>query len=365
MHELGFLQHASLSLKYISSPPDQQPFTVSYLINALGLSPQVAVSASKYVSFETPEKADSVINFFKSHAFTETQISNLVRRLPTVLLSDFNKTLLPKIEFFASKGISSRDLAKMLSVYPALLKRSLEKQIIPSFDFFKGLLQSEVKTVRAIKRFPGMLAFDLETYVVPNINTLIDNGVPDCHMLTLLEYQPRSLMINPVRFKKIVEEVKEMGFNPLRMKFTLAVFAFRAMSKSTWESKIDVYKKWGWSEDDVFVAFERHPWCMMASKEKIKGVMDFFVNKLGLEPIVVFKRPSLVSLSLEKRLIPRGLVIQVLFSKGLVKKDTSMSSLFECPDETFLRKFVMPHKEEASELLKLFRGDIKSLEMKR
>ncbi|XP_041000916.1 transcription termination factor MTERF6, chloroplastic/mitochondrial-like [Juglans microcarpa x Juglans regia] len=365
IHKLGFLQPPSLSLKYISSTSDQQPFAVSYLINALGLSPEVAVSASRYVSFETPEKADSVINFFKSLAFSETQISNLVRRLPTVLLSDTNKTLFPKIEFFASKGISRLDLAKMLSGCPALLKRSLEKKIIPSFDFFKDLLQSEDKTVQAIKRFPGILVFDLETCVAPNINTLRENGVPECHILTLLKYQPRSLMVNPVRFREIIKEVNEIGFNPSRLKFSLAVFAFRAMTKSTWESKVDVYKKWGWSEDEVFVAFKRHPWCMMASKDKIMGVMDFFVNKMSLEPSVVFKRPSLVSLSLEKRLIPRGLVVQVLFAKGLVKKDISMSSLFECPDETFLRKFVMPHKEGASELLKLYREDVRSLEMKR
>ncbi|KAF5462747.1 hypothetical protein F2P56_018730 [Juglans regia] len=364
IHKLGFLQPPSLSLKYISSTPDQQPFAVSYLINALGLSPEVAVSASRYVSFETPEKADSVINFFKSLAFSETQISNLVRRFPTVLLSDTNKTIFPKIEFLASKGISRRDLAKMLSRCPDLLKRSLEKQIIPSFDFFKDLLQSEDKTVQAIKRFPGLLVFDLETHVAPNINTLRENGVPECHILTLLKYQPRSLMVNPVRFREIIEEVNEIGFNPLRLKFSLAVCALCGLSKSTWESKVDVYKKWGWSEDEVFVAFKRHPWYMMASKDKIMGVMDFFVNKMSLEPSVVFKRPSLVSLSLEKRLIPRGLVVQVLFAKGLVKKDISMSSLFECPDETFLRKFVMPHKEEASELLKLFKVDIRSLEMK-
>ncbi|XP_041001675.1 transcription termination factor MTERF6, chloroplastic/mitochondrial-like [Juglans microcarpa x Juglans regia] len=366
IYKLGFLQPPSLSLKYnISSTSDQQPFTVSYLINALGLSPKVAVSASRYVSFETPERADFVINFFKSLAFSETQISKLVRRLPTVLLSDTNRTLLPKIEFLASKGISRRDLAKMLSGCPHLLKRSLAKQIIPSFDFFKDLLQSEDKTVQAIIRFPGMLAFDLETYVAPNINTLRENGVPECHILTLLKYNPRSLIVNPVRFREILEEVKEMGFNPLRLNFAIAVVAFRAMRKSTWESKVDVYKKWGWSEDEVFVAFKRHPWCMMASKDKIMGAMDFFVNKMSLDPSVVFKRPALVSLSLEKRLIPRGLVVQVLFAKGLVKKDISMTSLFECPDETFLRKFVMPHKEEASELLKLYKEDIRSLEMKR
>ena len=150
IHKLGFLQKPhllSLSLKcnYISSTTNQPPFSVSYHINTLGFSQETALSASKYVHFEIPERADSVVNFFKNHGFSQTQITNLVRRLPSVLLSDPDKTLLPKVYFFSSKGIPSPDLAKLFSGSPFLLQTSLEKQIIPSFDFFKNLLQSEAK----------------------------------------------------------------------------------------------------------------------------------------------------------------------------------------------------------------------------
>ena len=360
IHYLGFLQNPSLSLKYISSTTNQRPFAVSYLINTLGFSPQAALSAFRYVHFETPEKADFVVNFFKNQGFSQTQISNLVRRLPSVLISDPEKTFLPKIEFFSSKGIPSPDLAKLFTGCPALLKTSLEKQIIPSFDFFKNLLQSEAKTIAAIKRFTGMLRWNIETCVAPNVNILRETGVSESNIITLLQYQPRALMVKPVRFREIVEEVKQMGFNPSRMKFSQAVFALRAMSKSTWERKVDVYKKWGWSEDEISLAFGRHPWCMMASEDKIMRVMDFLVNKMGMKSSLLIERPGLVSLSLEKRLIPRGLIIQVLLSKGLVKKDVKMYLLFECPERKFLEKYVMPHKEEASELLKLYKEKMDS-----
>ena len=149
IHKLGFLQNPSLSLSlkcnYILTTANQQPFSVSYHINTLGFSQEAALSASKYVHFEIPEKADSVVNFFKNHGFSQTQITNLVRRLPSVLLSDPDKILLPKVDFFSSKGIPSPDLAKLFSGSPFLLQTSLEKQIIPSFDFFKNLLQSEAK----------------------------------------------------------------------------------------------------------------------------------------------------------------------------------------------------------------------------
>jgi mTERF domain-containing protein len=354
IHNLGFLQNPFLSLKYISSTTNQQPFVVSYLINTLGFSPETALSASSEVNFETPEKADIVVNFFKKQGFSQTQISNLVRRLPSVLISDPEKTFLPKIEFFSSKGISSPNLTKLLSTDPNLLKTNLEKRLIPSYDFFKNLLHSEVKTFEAIKRYPDLLKRNIKTCVIPNINILRQNGVPERCIIVLIHYQPRVLIANSVRFREIVDEVKEMGFNPLRMVFAEAVITLLSISKLAWERKVDVFKKWGWSEDDIFLAFGRYPRFMLVSEDKIMRVMDFWVNKMGMESVLISKCPGLVAYSLEKRLIPRGLVFQVLLSKGLVKKDFKMW-LIACTEKTFLQKLVMPHKEEASELLKLYK----------
>ncbi|GMY27676.1 transcription termination factor mterf8, chloroplastic [Fagus crenata] len=358
IHKLGFLQNPSLSLKYISSTTNQQPFAASYFINTFGFSPQAALSASRYVNFEIPEKPDSVVNFLKNQGFSQTQISILVKRLPSVLKCNPEKTLLPKIEFFSSKGFSSPDLAKLLSVRPDLFKTSLEKQIIPAFDFLTNVLQSEANTIETIKRFSGMLKCDIETCVAPNVNILRESGVPESNIITLLKSQPRVFNVLPGRFREVVEEVKEMGFNPLRLSFALAVLVMRSMSKSTWEKKVDVYKKWGWSEDEILLAFGKYPWCMAVSEDKIMRIMDFYLNKMGMESSYINKCPQLVSLSLEKRLIPRGLVFQVLLSKGLVKNDGKMRTFFQYPEKSFLQKFVMPHKEEASELLTLYKGKL-------
>jgi len=51
---------------------------------------------------------------------------------------------------------------------------------------------------------------------------------------------------------------KENGFYPAEFNFTLAVHALRAMSKSTWMKKVEVYKKWGWSDNEVLVAFRKN-----------------------------------------------------------------------------------------------------------
>nr|POF15084.1 hypothetical protein CFP56_51170 [Quercus suber] len=182
-----------------------------------------------------------------------------------------------------------------------------------------------------------------------------ENGVHKSAICTLIKNWPRVITTNQVRFKEIVEDVKEMGINPLRVSFVQAVLAIRGMNKSTWERKVNAYKRWGLSEDEILVAFAKNPCCFRVSEDKIMRVMDFLVNKMGLEASLIVKRPTLISLSLEKRLIPRASAIQFLQSKGLVKKNFYLPTAFEYVEELFLQRFVLPNKEEASELLQLYK----------
>ncbi|XP_059658806.1 uncharacterized protein LOC132305142 [Cornus florida] len=202
-----------------------------------------------------PHKPDSVLAFFSSHRFTETQISVLIRRHPRVLLSDPEETLFPKIIFFHSKGVSTEDIAKILTAKPTILRRSLENHIIPSYNVLNKLLKSEEKTIASIKRNADLLLQDLHICVAPNIEALRESGVPESNIVTLLTNHPRVFMTSTVRFKESVEEVKKMGFNPVTVNFALAIRTLRQMSKSTWEKKVEVYMKWGLSEDEILVAF--------------------------------------------------------------------------------------------------------------
>ncbi|XP_057481117.1 uncharacterized protein LOC130768129 [Actinidia eriantha] len=355
-HNLCFsqIQLFSFSLKSTHISPNQHPFTVSYLINSCGFSPEKALSASKYVKFETPHKPDSVLKFFERHGFTQTQISNITRSQPSLLLCHPEDTLLPKLEFLKSKGVSSIDVTRIVSTSPVLLKRSLEKVIIPSFNFLNNLLQSEERTLAAIKSHFGLLLFDRQTHVKPNIETLREVGVPNANIMYLLKNQPRAFMTSSNRFRQIVEEVEKIGFNPSATTFVTAVHALSAMTKSTWEKKVDVYKKWGWTDDEILLAFKKYPWCMTVSENKINRVMEFLVNKMGLESSLVASRPKLVSLSLEKRTVPRCAVYQVLLSKGLIMSNAiSLMTLLVSSEKRFIEKVVNRYKDEAPELLKL------------
>lgn len=151
-----------------------------------------------------------------------------------------------------------------------------------------------------------------------------------------------------------MEEVKLLGFDPLKLSFALALLAKRAVSKPLWDAKVEDLKKWGWSEDEILVAFRNQPNLMLRSREKLNAVMGFWVGKLGWDHSALIASPTLFSYSLEKRVVPRALVVQYLLSKGLVKKSASLVTPFGMSDEMFLRKYVKRFTEETPRLLELY-----------
>ncbi|GMI72010.1 hypothetical protein like AT5G07900 [Hibiscus trionum] len=342
-----------------STTSNQQSFTVSYLMKTCGLSPESALSASKYVNFETPNQPDSVVAFLKNHGFSKPQIATIVAKRSRVLSSNVEKTLLPKIKFFNSIGISSSDLAKLLTKHPHILWFSLEKKIIPSFSFLNNLFQSDNDALVVLILWPRFLSYDFDSSISPIINVLRQNGVPGHYIVKGFRWFPRTLTTAPVVFKENVEKVKKMGLNPVKFNFVVAVFVLSSISKSTWERKFDVYKKFGWSEKEILEAFKRYPQIMAASEDKIKAVMDFLVNAMGFKASLVVKTPFLLCSSTEKRIVPRGLFIKDLMSMGLLEKELGLSMLFRCSEKLFLKRFVYCYEEgKASELLKLYNAKL-------
>lgn len=352
---LYFLQLApfssSITNESSSATAKKASFAFSYFINEFGFSQERALRVSRYVSFEIPDKPDAVRSFLRNHGFTEPQISDMVRRFPPVILCDPEKTLLPKIEFFKSSGLSQEDLTDLLTTTPQIFWNSVTNKLAPTFDFLNSMFGSSSNTVMAMKTFQRNLNFE---QLQCNIELLRDAGVPKSNIVNLLKHCPRVFHTDKEKFGKIVEDVKAMGFNPLKVMFVLAIKAFATMNKVTWSQKMEAYKKCGFSEAEILETFEKHPWCMMVSSEKIVGVVDFLVNKMGLERAVLLRRPVLLSLSLEKRIVPRCMVYQTLLTKGLVKDDLSVLSVLMASEKKFRKTYIEFHTSEAAELLKVY-----------
>lgn len=191
-------------------------------------------------------------------------------------------------------------------------------------------------------------------YPAKNIKLLRQIGVPKSRIALTLRHWPCTVIGSPTIFEKAVKEVRELGFKPKTTFFIVALRA-KVLPKSLWEEKVDLFKKWGWSEDVLVSAFLKYPWCMLASVDKIETVMKYFVNHMGWDSLVVAKNPILIMLSLEKRIIPRASVLQFLESRGLIKEGNTWISPFKATEKVFLERFVHCFEEESSQLLKLYK----------
>ncbi|WJX23639.1 hypothetical protein P8452_12837 [Trifolium repens] len=352
--------------------------------NSNSFSSESAIKASNQVDSKNPKNPESVFTFLKTHGFMDSEIQAIIEREPEFLSCDPSKTLLPKFqflrskgastsdivritvydhgfrklslkeveikfEFFLSKGVSSSDIVSLLTANPKILQASLEKQIIPLFKLLSGYLKIRDILVCLIRKW---FAFDRISYdlIVENINLMTDFGVSKYNIATLFRRRPSIFGSNDLI--KSLEDVKGLGFKPSRTTFGAALVARKCISKQMWNQKVDVFKKWGWSEEVVLQEFRSCPSLMLVSIDKINLVMNFWVNQLGWDSLLLTKYPLMFTHSLSQRIIPRAFVLQYLLNKGLWK--TSLVNPFNYTEKVFLEKCVFKFKEESDYLLKLY-----------
>ncbi|XP_026440285.1 uncharacterized protein LOC113339099 [Papaver somniferum] len=290
----------------------------------------ISSSSPSVSAISSLSNADLVITLLESYGFTKPFISKIITKYPPILSSDPHKTLIPNIDFFISKGLSGLELAKFIYSNPNLLKRNLQNHIIPPFNVLKNILKSDKNVITTLKRqsrefLNNKLSIEKMMF---NIELLRNQGVPQSNITKFLISQPRALTIITSKFKEIVEEIKDTGFDPYKTTYLLAIQVINGLSKSNRESRMDVYRRLGWSEEQIHNAFRYHPLCMLTSEKKITSVMDYLVNQMGYSSSYIAQYPIIMCYSLEKRIIPRCSVYKILTSKGLVKKKN-------CPKFTF------------------------------
>ncbi|KAF6166015.1 hypothetical protein GIB67_012912, partial [Kingdonia uniflora] len=152
-------------------------------------------------------------------------------------------------------GFFGSQIAKYVSSNPSFLTNSLKAQTIPSFDYLKTFLITDENVAVILRKSTWIL-------------------------------------------------------NSNHQRLTL--------SKATWEAKMEIFRSYRFSENELISMFRNNPKFMRISEKKLKSGLYFFINKLNLEPSYLFKYSSLHTCSMEKRLIPRWTLLQGLLSKDLL-----------------------------------------------
>jgi mTERF domain-containing protein len=233
----------------------------------------------------------------------------------------------------------------------------LEKNLIPRFHIIRSLVRDAKEVVSVLKHWSWTFYNNsMVNDFVPNIEVLRKLGVPQRFISLLVCNFPKVAFTKHSRFVEAVNFVKEMGFDPLKSNFVLALQGIVKMDKETWESKLKIFERWGWSKDICLLAFQKYPLYMVTSDIKILKIMSFLVNDMGFTPEDIARRPGILNRNLEKTLIPRCLVVKILKSRGLIKSDLLIGTFITISEKTFLARYVTPFQKDLQLLLDVYKG---------
>ncbi|KAL9276807.1 hypothetical protein ACSQ67_025644 [Phaseolus vulgaris] len=337
-------------------------FNVYDIINSSGLSSEKALKLTKRLELKKPDGANAVIDLLRNYGFSDTHLHSLVKKIPSVLLSKPEKTLLPKLKFFHSIGFSTTDLPRFLIGNTSFLSSSLDKTIIPRYQIIKRLVHSDKEVVSTLKHDRWHVNRGNFLSSVQNVGTLRQLGVPQHSISFLVTNFPSVTFMNHSRFVEAVEKVKEMRFDPLKVNFVVALQVFAKMSEAMWKSKLEAFERWGWSTDICLLAFRKHPQFLMLSDNKIMKILSFLMKDMGLPVEHIAGCPEILKCNLEKTVIPRCAVVKLLKSRGLIKSDLKISTFIKISEKVFLERYVTRFQKNEPLVLDAYKGQ-KSIDL--
>lgn len=329
---------------------------VDYLIRTIGLPEAQALRFSRT---KNPENLTSVLNLLQDFGFSESQIQSSVRRTPQILFAKVDRTLKPKLQFFQQLGLAGSDLGVFVSKTSTLLTVSLEKKLIPCVEILKHIISEDDNNkylIKVMQRCNGVVSVDPQKRLLHNISYFESCGIHGSQLSMLLKRQPRLFVAKESELQSLVSRVLDMGFTTDSRMFAHALLTVSCLSTETLMTKFNLFRSFNFSEEECMEMFRKAPVLLRASVGKLKLGCEFFLNTMKFKRTVLIHRPSILMNSMEERVVPRYIVLQILKTKGLLKKEPSFINILHLREEQFLDRFISRFREDAQELLVTYKG---------
>jgi mTERF domain-containing protein len=355
-HSLKHLLSIRAAVSHAAADPCS--LTLHFLRNSCGLSEAAATKAAARVHLRSTKKAHAVLALLRGLGLAGSDIARVVAAAPDLLNYRADVTLAPKIDFFhRDVGLSDADIRRILLLDPyRVLCYSLANRLRPNYLLLKELLGTDQNVVAAVKQSSEFLHGNVQSELLPKVKILREYGATDDVIIKLLTKHSRSLnhKYGGSLFNDTFAAIKELGVSPSHGIFPHAFGVLARMYPSGWKRKMDNYLSLGWTEEQVKQAFVRHPYCISVSADKVRLIWQFFADKLGWTPEYVSASPMLISLSYEKRILPRYRVLHILVSKGHIRSIRIAHLILG--EKKFVDKYVTSYLETIPQLLEAYRA---------
>ncbi|WVZ98462.1 hypothetical protein U9M48_043904 [Paspalum notatum var. saurae] len=337
----------------LASPAD--PDAASYLVASCGLSPAAAAAlAQRGIRIASTDKADAVLNLLRRHGFSNVHIAKLLRVVPRLLMLDADKIIRPKLQFFDTLGVGAPAL-----VQTNILVRSLDKCIVPRVESLRGIVGTGARLRAAISRKPRAFGWtNFEKRLRFAVEYLRRHGLSEEAISKLLSLDMGVLSMAPHRIAGIFEDIEALGL-PITDSQLVRCFALMcSLKRDTIWRRLALYQSFGLSQSQVAKAFMIQPMIVGLTDGMIQSKLRFFQDELKIPLSQVIAMPKILGMSLEKNILPRCAVLNVLMREEKIQRDTNLLRPLGLSANRFSEIYIKKYGKDVPDVVRAYAGDI-------
>ncbi|XP_074559329.1 transcription termination factor MTERF15, mitochondrial-like [Curcuma longa] len=345
---------ASATAAGASSTTGNSMFMAQYLIDSCGFDQEKATVASKLLTgIQSRQQPDSVLAFLKSHGFDDASVKRLLHNSPKCLLLDVEKTLVPKFRAFEDLGFSPSDIVHLFRSNPDTIRIKHERTV-PKIEFWQGLLGSKDALVKLLKRNLWVLGYSIKKRIQPNLELLRECGLYGPKLAFILRNRPLILTQKIDFLKSLISRVEDLGVPRTSGMFHCTLCALFGVNPKKFKMQMELFRSFGWSEDDFVAAFQKCPTLPGRSLKTLERNMEFLINEAGYPSSYIATRPILLIMSLERRLIPRHMILAALKSRGHCESDYKVTTYMMVSETKFVEQYIVVYEDRYPDLSELY-----------
>jgi mTERF domain-containing protein len=330
---------------------------VDYLVSTCGLPPDKAVKAApRFAHLTSPARPDAALAFLRSRGLTRAQARAVVSWNPSVLLSNVDATLAPKFRAVRSLGLSRAEAARVFALYPAALTMGVHTNLLPRLVLWLDLLGSARLLMKWLAK-TWLLKSGVDA-LLRNLDALRSHGVPEARLAATVRLKPSLILQSPARLRALAARVDACGVPRGSRMYAWALLALHSVSDAAFRAKRDaVMRGTGCTEQEFLAMFRRAPCFLSMSAELLRRKVEFLVGTVGCGADHIIRDPVLLTLSLNKRMVPRCRAIEALKARSVDIGKERLVNVVRASEARFVEKYILKYSDQVPELLELYPPD--------
>ncbi|KAJ8541437.1 hypothetical protein K7X08_002253 [Anisodus acutangulus] len=337
--QLFFITNSKFLFQYSTKTShDPTHLLVNYLVNSLGFSRTEAISTNtKVTRSKSTGNPQIVLKFFEQSGLDKTHIGKVVSLVPKVLLCDVDKTLKPKLDILQDLGLSGNDLVKVITGSVSILGSHEVSKMKVCVTYLRKVLGSDEYVVKAIKKKPCLLFVKSCERLRINMLFFQSIGFSDENIKKFIIQHPYTLLASPESVEEKVERLQnEFNISRGSGMFIHGVDVFISMKVLTIDTKLGIFRDYGWPKWDIIKLVQLLPYCLRLSQERLRAALNFYMVERGFKPAYLASHPTLLMFSMKKRVLPRLELMRSLVEKKLYDEDYNLLNSMEKPKSNML-----------------------------